>query len=343
VTSETSISKLVRIEELDLRLIELLESEPRRPRTELATSLGISRPTVGVMLQRLIDARVIRTVCLVDHMALGYENTALFGINVTPGTLLDVADRLASLAPIHYVALSAGPFDIVSWGIFKGSDDLLSFLTEGLGKIPGVSCYETIMCHELRISPALLAENQGYRPRECRASLDQLDFGLIAALQRNSTESTASLAVKLGTSQPTVVRRMRRLLNEGVIRFVTMVSAAALGYNGNASIGIRVSPDRIKDVAEAVAGCRSVHTVSLCTGRYDVLAWVVFRERRHLMRILTEELGRIPGINAMETVTNLKTIKWSYIHVDWQGELWKGLKRQSHRLRPQHRKGESRK
>jgi Lrp/AsnC family transcriptional regulator for asnA, asnC and gidA len=336
VTSETPISKLVRIEELDLRLIELLETDPRQPRTELASSLGISRPTVGAMLQRLINARVIRTVCLVDHIALGYENTVLFGINVTPGGLLEVAERLASLAPIHYVALCAGPFDIVSWGIFKGSDDLLDFLVEGLGKIPGLSRYETIMCHELRISPAFLAEGQGYRPRECQASLDQLDFGLIAALQRNSTESTASLAVKLGTSQPTVVRRMKRLLNEGVIRFVTMVSAAALGYNGNASIGIRVSPDRIKDVAEAVAGCRSVHSVSLCTGRYDVLAWVVFRERRDLMRILTEELGKIPGINAMEAVTNLKTIRSAYMSVDWQGELWTSLKRQSRRLRPQH-------
>jgi Lrp/AsnC family transcriptional regulator for asnA, asnC and gidA len=288
------------------------------------------------MLQRLINARVIRTVCLVDHIALGYENTVLVGINVTPGGLLEVAERLASLAPIHYVALCAGPFDIVSWGIFKGSDDLLDFLVEGLGKIPGLSRYETIMCHELRISPALLAEGQGYRPRECRASLDQLDLALMAALQRNSTESTASLAAKIGTSQPTVVRRMKRLLNEGVIRFVTMVSAAALGYNGNASIGIRVSPDRIKDVAEAVGDCRSVHTVSLCTGRYDVLAWVVFRERRDLMRILTEELGKIPGINAMETVTNLKTIKTAYMSVDWQGELWTSLERRSRRLRPQH-------
>jgi DNA-binding Lrp family transcriptional regulator len=335
MANETPVGKLVRIEELDLRLIELLETDPRQPRTELANSLGISRPTVGAMLQRLINARVIQTVCLVDHVALGYENTVLFGINVTPGSLLDVADRLASLAPIHYVALCAGPFDIVSWGIFKGSGDLLSFLSGGLGKIPGVSRYETIMCHDLRISPALLAEGQGYRPRESRASLDQLDLGLIAALQRNSTESTASLAVKLGTSQPTVVRRMKRLLNEGVIRFVTMVSAAALGYNGNASIGIRVSPDRIKDVAEAVAGYRSVHTVALCTGRYDVLAWVVFRERRDLMRILTEELGKVPGINAMEAVTNLKTIRSAYMSVDWQGELWMSLKRRRHRLRPQ--------
>ena len=115
-----------------------------------------------------------------------------------------------------------------------------------------------------------------------------------------------------------------------------MVRASALGYNGNASIGIRVSPDRIKDVAEAVAGYRSVHTVALCTGRYDVLAWVIFRERRDLMGILTQELGKIPGINAMETVTNLKTIKSSYISVDWQGELWTSLKRRSPRLGTQH-------
>ncbi|MCX6000144.1 MAG: Lrp/AsnC family transcriptional regulator [Chloroflexi bacterium] len=146
MTMETSIGNPVALEELDLRLIELLESDPLASQTTLAASLGVSRPTIGAMLQRLIDARVIETVCLVDHLALGYKNSVFFGINAVPGCLLDVADKLASLAPIHYVALCVGPFDIVSWGVFKGPRDILDFLTGDFGKIRGLSHYETIMC-----------------------------------------------------------------------------------------------------------------------------------------------------------------------------------------------------
>ncbi|MCX6000145.1 MAG: Lrp/AsnC family transcriptional regulator [Chloroflexi bacterium] len=152
-----------------------------------------------------------------------------------------------------------------------------------------------------------------------------MDLALIGALQRNSRESAAGLAAKLGTSKPTALRRTRRLLGEGVIRFVTMVNPFSLGYKGHASIGIKASPDRVKDVAEAVAALRSVQTVALCTGRYDVLAWTVFREQRDLMDSLTEEIGKIPGILSTETTISLKTVKSSYISVDRHSGLWGSL------------------
>ena len=324
--SETSIGIPLRLDDLDLRLIKLLESDPRSTHTNLAATLGISRPTVGSMLQKLYDARVIETVCLADHVALGYTNSVLFAINAPPGNLADVADRLAAQPLIHYVALCAGPFDIVSWGVFKGRHDLLGFLTEGLGKIPGILQHEMIMCQEVKISPAMLAESRGYRPRECRATLDDLDLALIGALQRSSRATAGGLAAKLGASKPTVLRRMKRLLDEGIIRFVTMVNPPALGYRWAASIGMKVAPGKNKQVVEAVAEHRTVHSVALCTGRYDVLAWVIFKEPQELMDMLTNELGQIPGINSMETVTNLKTVKASFISVDWQGELWRGLR-----------------
>lgn len=326
MSNESSVTTPLRLDDLDLRLIKLLESDPRSTHTNLAANLGISRPTVGSMLQKLYDARIIHTACLADHIALGFTNSVVFAINAPPGCLVDVADKLASLDHIHYVALCAGPFDIVSWGVFKGRHDLLGFLTEGLGKIPGISRHETILCQELKISPALLADSQGYRPRESRATLDDLDLALIGSLQRNSRETASGLAAKLDISKPTVLRRMRRLLDEGTIRFVTMVNPFALGYKWVASIGMKVAPGRVNEVADAVAAYRTVHTVALCTGRYDVLAWVIFKEQQELMDMLTVELGKIPGINSMETVTNLKTVKASYISVDWQGELWKGLK-----------------
>jgi hypothetical protein len=44
--------------------------------------------------------------------------------------------------------------------------------------------------------------------------------------------------------------------------------------------------------------------------------------------VLNGVLGKIRGIRSMETVTNLKTVKASFIYVNWQGELWESLKKE---------------
>lgn len=328
MASESSAEERIDLSDLDLRLIKLLESDPRSTQSGLAAKLGISRPTVGSVMQKLTDSRVIRTVCLADHVALGYTDSVVFGINTMPGSILSVADELASLPPIHYVAICAGPFDVMAWGLFKGPGEILEFITEGMGKIQGLSRFETVMCQEVKISPAFLSDNEGYRPVDRQVSLDQLDMAIIGTLQRNSRQTAAGLAASLGTSKPTVLRRMKRLHDEGVIRLVTMVDPMALGYKVVVSIGLKVSPDRIVEAVEAVGNHRNVHSVALCTGRYDVLAWMTFRDRREMMDVLNGELGKIRGIKSMETVTSLRTVKASFIYVNWKGELWKGLKKE---------------
>jgi Lrp/AsnC family transcriptional regulator for asnA, asnC and gidA len=328
MTRDSGAADAIDLSDLDLRLIKLLESDPRSTQSGLAAKLGISRPTVGAVMQKLVDSRVIRTVCLADHVALGYTDSVVFGINTVPGRVLRVADELASLPPIHYVSICAGPFDIMAWGLFTEQSEVLDFIAGGLGKVRGLSRFETVMCQEVKISPALLSDSEGYRPVERRVSLDQLDMALIGMLQRDSRQTAADLAARLSTSKPTILRRMKRLHDEGVIRLVAMVDPQALGYRLVVSTGLKVTPDRIREVAEAVGNHRNVHSVALCTGRYDVLAWMTFRDRREMMDVLNGVLGKIRGIRSMETVTNLKTVKASFIYVNWQGELWESLKKE---------------
>ncbi len=323
---ESPVSRSIDLSDLDLRLIRLLESEPRSTQSGLAAKLGISRPTVGAVMQKLVDSRVIRTVCLADHVALGYTDSVIFGISTAPGRMLRVAEDVASLSAIHYVALCAGPFDVMAWGLFKNGAQVLEFLAGGLGRVRGMSRVETVLCQEVKISPALLSTDEGYRPCTREAALDRLDRAIIGALQRDSRQTAADLAGKLNTSKPTILRRMKRLHDEGIIRLVTMVDPQALGYKLVVSTGLKVAPDRISEVAEAVGNHRNVHSVALCTGRYDVLAWMTFRDRPEMMEVLNGQLGKIRGIRSMETVTSLKLVKASFMYVNWQGELWESLK-----------------
>lgn len=309
MTGEIPGSRQAGLDDLDRRLIELLESDPRMTHTDLAARLGVSRPTVAAMLQSLLDNRVIQTVCRPNHKALGYRNSIAFCINTAPGSLLDVANEMASLDHLQYVALCSGRFEILSWGVFKDPDEILDFLSARLGRVRGLSRCETLMCQQLKTAPVPSSHIHDFPMGTSEAPLADLDIALIEGLRENCRETATALAAKLHSTRPTINRRMRRLLDEGIMRFSVVVNPLATGFRAVACVGLRVSPALIKDVGEALVSNRSIHTVSLCTGRYDVMAWVVFREQEDLMNILTTEIGGTPGITSMETLTNLRIIR----------------------------------
>lgn len=143
------------------------------------------------------------------------------------------------------------------------------------------------------------------------AALDPLDFALMKELQTDARQNSRQLAKKLGTSQSTVLRKIQALQSNGVIRIVTVANPLALGYEGVASIGMKFDPAKVNEGAQVIGAYRNVQTVAVCAGRYDIIAWVMFRELSDLSNFITLELGSIPGLQHSETMTSLKIIKAS--------------------------------
>ena len=74
-------------------------------------------------------------------------------------------------------------------------------------------------------------------------------------------------------------------------------------------IGIRVTGDRLLEVAEEVSAFDEVIYLILCTGRFDMLAEVVCRDNDHLLKFLTEKLYKVPGVQQAETYMYLRVCK----------------------------------
>jgi hypothetical protein len=51
--------------------------------------------------------------------------------------------------------------------------------------------------------------------------------------------------------------------------------------------------------------------ISSGTGRYDIVAWAVFRGVSDLHHFITIELSRVAGLRDTETMTNLELVKFS--------------------------------
>lgn len=300
----TGEAPLIDLNQTDLKLIRLLEKDPRVTYTELASRLGISRTTAKVTLQRL-RGKGMTPVCFVDSRKQGYAVSLLFCIQTVPGTVLDVAARLAALAETRTVYVCSGPFDILCLGVFRNLGAVPHFL-QGLGGIHGISRFETVACEETKPNPPPPA---GGGPGARGPALDEVDLLLIDELRRDTRMPVTDLAAKLGLSRSTVVRKMNRLLDRGVIRFVTLWGPKFAGSRGIACVGLKVSPARIKDAAAALAALDRVPGVQLCSGRYDVMAWITFTDQPDLIDFLVARVGRVPGILGIETAIGLKLVK----------------------------------
>lgn len=133
------------IDEIDLRIIEALQLDGRRPFTKLAAELGISEASVRQRVANLINTQVMQIVAITNPIKLGFSLASMIGIRVSGDRLLEVAEEISAFDEVIYLIITTGSFDLLAEVVCRDNDHLLSFLTEKLYRVKGVQQAETYM------------------------------------------------------------------------------------------------------------------------------------------------------------------------------------------------------
>ena len=133
------------MDELDRRIIRLLQVDGRASNAKIAREVGVSEGTVRRRLRHLIQGDVIKVIAVPNLEQMGYGTAALVGIQADPGKVDDVSDAIAALDEAHYVAISTGAYDIFTWVGLESPEKLGNFLRTKVGPIPGVRRTETFV------------------------------------------------------------------------------------------------------------------------------------------------------------------------------------------------------
>jgi len=137
------------LDETSKRIIEQLQEDGRRPYAAIGKAVGLSEAAVRQRVQRLLDSGVVQIVAVTDPLQVGFARQAMIGIRVE-GDMTVVADRLAELAEIDYVVVTAGSFDLLVEVVCEDDDHLLDLLTQRIRTVPGVKSTETFVYLRLR-------------------------------------------------------------------------------------------------------------------------------------------------------------------------------------------------
>lgn len=137
------------MDEIDLKILEMLESDGRRSFTEIAEKLHVSESSVRKRVQALQRDGVIRKFTVkVDPAKLGYNTVAIVGVDVDPTRLLQVAQKLCDFEDVRCVATSTGDHMVMLEIWMRNGRELTKLITDSIGTVEGVK----------RICPALILE-----------------------------------------------------------------------------------------------------------------------------------------------------------------------------------------
>ncbi len=136
---------------------------------------------------------------------------------------------------------------------------------------------------------------------------DDTDWKIISILKRGDVPNN-TIARKLGVSEGTVRARLKRLKEAGILQVRALINPDVLANKQLVIVAVRVAESKLLErKAEELAGLENVLSVSIASGRYDLIAEVLLDSNRGLVRFLTEELSTIEGILASESFIMLKS------------------------------------
>lgn len=147
-------------------------------------------------------------------------------------------------------------------------------------------------------------------------TIDEIDQRIIEALQQDGRRPFTKIAADLGISEASVRQRVSHLINTQVMQIVAVTNPVKLGFSSASMIGVRVSGERLLEVAEAIAAFDEVIYLIICAGRFDLMAEVVCRDNEHFLNFLTEKLYKVPGVLQAETSMYLRVCKqndWAFL------------------------------
>lgn len=144
--------------------------------------------------------------------------------------------------------------------------------------------------------------------------MDKTNLGIIKEL-KDGRRSFKRVADDLSVSENTVRARVNGLLAEGVLEISGHVDPEALSGHRLVIVGVKLQTMNLVDKGEEFSRLKGVVSVSVVTGRYDLILLVLLNDEFDLLEFYTEEVAGIGDVQAVETFVVYKgyNLKVPYI------------------------------
>ncbi len=141
--------------------------------------------------------------------------------------------------------------------------------------------------------------------------IDKTNINIIKHL-RDGRKSYKKIAEDLNITENTVRSRVNKLIEDKVLDITGLVDAEAIPGHQEVIFGVKLNDMDLLKKGDEFSSLRGVSSVSIVTGRYDLIIRVLLNENLTLLQFITEQVTKIDGVKSVESFVvykgfNLKT------------------------------------
>ena len=306
------------LDELDRRIVAALRRDGRASWRSIADEVASSTATVARRGQQLISSGVVTVAVVPAYGSTGPVDTFLLRLTCRPGTQLSVAEALIPHPDVRFVSVITGEYDIFAEIAVTGGAANYPALLASLQSIEGVERWRSDAVIRLfKSAVSSPAEMDAGLPVCGPDHFDEADRRIIAELRADGRETFQSVADTLGMNESSVRRRFERLRSSSCVDILTIVPAAALGFEVETMFTITVAPSRLDEVAHALAAEPHVRYVASVLDRNALLCEMMLPSNLELYEFLTQTLARFDGVEGWTASMELVFLKYGFIETPW--------------------------
>jgi len=131
-------------------------------------------------------------------------------------------------------------------------------------------------------------------------NIDKNNLAIIKHL-RNGRKSYKKIAQDLSVSENTVRTRVQKLMDEGVLEINGLVNPESIDGHRAVMVGVKLQSMDLVNKGEEFSNLKGVVSVSVVTGRFDLILIVLLKSGFGLLEFYTEEVSKIKDVQSVET------------------------------------------
>lgn len=138
------------IDKTDLKILEILVQDAKRPYSEVAKRAHVSVGTVHVRMNKLEEAGVVeKTTLKINYERLGFDITAFIGIYLQKSALYDqVLAKLRNIPEITSIHYTTGNYSMFVKIHCRDTNHLKEVLHDKMQQVEGIERTETMISLE---------------------------------------------------------------------------------------------------------------------------------------------------------------------------------------------------
>lgn len=147
----------LKIDNVDLKILEILMQDAKKPYTEVAKKAFVSGGTVHVRMSKMEEAGIVeKTTLKVNYAKLGYDITAFIGIFLQKSALYEqVMTALKTIPEVVSIHYTTGNYSMFVKIHCKDTNHLKQVLHDKIQQIEGIERTETMISLEESLDRSL--------------------------------------------------------------------------------------------------------------------------------------------------------------------------------------------